>query len=104
MRDACKLDPKSIVTTGTKPLERGFVEAKRAELRDVMTADANAVRTKAGMAHGKAYVDNLLEELDEAILTTRAEYELYSLTLMAKDILDGAIARKVSVGAHYVEG
>ena len=45
----------------------------------------------------------LLEQLDDAILTTRAEYELYSLTLMAKDILDGAIARKVSVGAHYVE-
>ena len=103
MRVTDKLDPKSIVTTGTKTLERGFVEAKRAELRDVMTADANAVRTKAGMAHGKAYVDNLLEQLDDAILATRAEYELYSLTLMAKDILDGAIARKVSVGAHYVE-
>ncbi len=103
MRVMDKLDPRSIVTTGNKPLERGFVEAKRAELRDVMTADANAVRTKVGMAHGKAYVDNLLEQLDDAILATRAEYELYSLTLMAKDILDGAIARKVSVGAHYVE-
>ncbi|MCI8387433.1 MAG: L-aspartate oxidase [Clostridiales bacterium] len=89
--------------SGGKELAYDFVVKKRAELRDVMTNDANAVRTPAGMAHGKAFIDELLSQLDAAKLETRAEYELYSMATIADDILTGAINRKVSVGAHYIE-
>ena len=68
-----------------------------------MTEDANAVRTPKGMAHGKAYVDELKRELEYARLDNRAEYELYSLVSVADYILTGAIARKESIGAHYIE-
>jgi L-aspartate oxidase len=89
--------------SGKIPLAPGYVEAKRAELRNVMTAEANAVRTRAGMERGLKFVRDLLAELDSAKLETRDEYELYSMASVADEIFTGAINRKVSVGAHYVE-
>ena len=97
------------LATSTEPLSDGesrpaeYYVSKRAELRSVMTADANAVRTPKGMAHGKAYVDSLRKELDGLRLDSRAGYELYSMATAADCILTGAINRKESVGAHYIE-
>ena len=48
-------------------------------------------------------VDELKRELEYARLDNRAEYELYSLASVADYILTGAIARKESIGAHYIE-
>lgn len=81
----------------------GYFDEKRRGLKAVMTSDANAVRTPKGMAHGKAYVDSLLAELDSLKLDSRAGYELYSMATAADCILTGAINRKESVGAHYIE-
>ncbi len=78
-----------------------FIE-KRNELRKVMTADANAVRTPKGLAHGMEFISALIAELDDTKLTTRAGYELYSMASAADYIITGAINRKESVGAHYV--
>lgn len=78
-----------------------FIE-KRKELRKVMTADANAVRTPKGLSHGRKFVSALIAELDDTKLTTRAGYELYSMASAADYIITGAINRKESVGAHYV--
>ncbi len=86
-----------------KEYPESFFEEKRAELRKTMTLYANAVRTPKGMAMGKSFVDSLISELDEIKLTDRAGYELYSMASAAKYILDGAIARTESVGAHYIE-
>ena len=77
--------------------------AKRQALRDVMTDKANAVRTPDGMREGKAFIDALLAELDGATLADHADYELYAMAQTADMILTGALNRKESVGAHYVE-
>jgi L-aspartate oxidase len=79
------------------------IAGKRQALRDMMTDKANAVRTPDGMREGKAFVDALLAELDGAALTDRAGYELYAMAQVADMILSGALNRKESVGAHYVE-
>ena len=55
------------------------------------------------MREGKAFVDALLAELDGAAFTDRAGYELYAMAQVADMILTGALNRKESVGAHYVE-
>lgn len=80
-----------------------YFNAKREELRDMMTENANAVRTPKGLAKAKQYVDSLMEELDLSALDSCESFELYSLTTIAKLIIDGATARKESVGAHYIE-
>ncbi len=94
--------PKDPMPAG-EPMARGWTAKTRAHLRDVMTSDANAVRTQAGMAHGKAEIDAILAALDTAALPGRADWELYAMAQNAAYILDGALARRESVGAHYVE-
>ncbi len=79
------------------------IEGKRQKLRDVMTTYANAVRTKAGMKKGKKFVDELLSELESADLKSCAAYELYAMAQVANMVFTGAINRKESVGAHFVE-
>lgn len=101
--DDVELEISEKPLSGRDPLPNGWLAAKRKELRSVMTADANAVRTPKGMAHGKAFVDSLLSELENARLETRAGFELYSMAMIADYILQGAINRKESVGAHYIE-
>lgn len=102
-KDDYELSRQSEALSGGEPLPSGYTAEKRRELREVMTADANAVRTHAGMEHGKKYVDALLSELENKRLDSRAEYELYSLATVADYILTGALARKESIGAHYIE-
>lgn len=102
-KDDIVLERSDKPLSGGTPLASDFAAKKRQELREVMTEDANAVRTPKGMAHGKAYVDELKRELEYARLDNRAEYELYSLASVADYILTGAIARKESIGAHYIE-
>lgn len=80
-----------------------YFEQKRAELRSTMTLYANAVRTQKGMEKGKSFIDSLIAELDGSRLCSRAGYELYSMAVTAEHIFNDAIARTVSVGAHYIE-
>lgn len=99
-----KLTPKLSSTPISGGTDIPFdVTEKRSELRDIMTDKANAVRTVAGMAECKKFTENLLSELENVTLDTPAKYQLYAMAQVADMIITGAIARKESVGAHYVE-
>lgn len=80
-----------------------YVTETAAEIRKVMTEKANAVRTEKGLAEGMAYTEKLLDDLDSVNLTKRSEYELYVMAQIAESVFRGAVARKESVGAHYIE-
>ena len=53
-KDDIVLERSDKPLSGGTPLASDFAAKKRQELREVMTEDANAVRTPKGMAHGKA--------------------------------------------------
>ncbi len=101
--------PADVELPKLEPTEKGeemspvYVAEKRAGLRAVMTSDLNAVRTPKGMARAKAYIDALIAELDGKCLSGRPAYELYSMALVASEIVEGALARRESIGAHYIE-
>ncbi len=95
-------------TLSAEPLSGGTeiafdVAKKREELRTIMTDNANAVRTAAGMAECKAFTEKLLSELEGATLDTPEKYQLYAMAQVADRIITSAIERKESVGAHYLE-
>lgn len=75
---------------------------KIAFLRRTVTKYAGPVRTPLGMAEGKRIVDGLVKEADELKLTTETDFCYYNMLSCAKMILEGAIARKESIGAHYI--
>ncbi len=96
-----------VLKASDAPLSGGEMLAgtdeKRGKLRDMMTANANAVRTQIGLREGKAFAKELLCELEGTSLTDRAQYELYAMAQVADMIFDGALNRPKSVGAHYIE-
>lgn len=78
------------------------VRAKIEFVRATVTKYAGPVRTPNGMAEGKRIIDELFAEAQNYKLTTETHFCYYNMLSCAKMILDGAIARKESIGAHYV--
>ncbi len=72
------------------------------ELREILTKYAGPVRTPDGMKKGKELVDALLEEAQKINFVSEMGFRYYSMLSCSKMVFDGAIARKESIGAHYV--
>ncbi len=89
---------------GQNTLPEAELAQLRTRLRQTMTADVSAVRTVAGLSHAKAEIDALRARLESYCLNSRAAYELYSMSQVASLVVEGALARRESVGAHYLVG
>ncbi len=71
-------------------------------IRDAMTDYANAVRTPSGLRKGAQIISILREKYDNLELMSKEAYEVCNMTTTAELVFEAAIARKESVGAHYV--
>ena len=78
------------------------VRTKMEFVRATVTKYAGPVRTPKGMVEGKRIIDELFAEAQHYKLTKEIDFCYYNMLSCAKMILDGAIARKESIGAHYV--
>ena len=72
------------------------------EVRIIMDTFVGAERTPEGLEKAQTQIQNMLDVLDTKALTTDAATELYAMLTIAKEIVSGALARKESVGAHYI--
>lgn len=80
------------------------IESYRMEIKKLMSKYAGAIRTVAGMESALLRLAELRNLTKNMVLETRQEYELYNMIDVALEVLNGALARKESVGAHYVVG
>ncbi|MGN1094791.1 MAG: hypothetical protein ACI4QR_00215 [Eubacteriales bacterium] len=71
-------------------------------MRGVVTKYAGPVRTPRGIAKGQKIIDTLVDEAQDCNFETESGFCYYNMISCAKMILDGAAARKESIGAHYV--
>ena len=78
------------------------ISEKISVLRDIVTKYAGPVRTPSGMAKGQETVNKLIEEVANSDICTELGFKYYNMLSCAKMIFDGAVARKESIGAHYV--
>ncbi len=99
---AVSLPALSPTSVGTGVLSDAEVAEYRFKIRDLMTRDVAAIRTKAGLSRAKAELDAMAEMLDTVSLKKQLHYELYSMVQTASMIVNGALSRKESVGAHYL--
>ncbi len=76
-------------------------EAAIIGLKGIMVKYCGILRDGGLLAHGLAHVNALLTRLTPARLRTLRDIELYNMASVAAAILQGALARKASVGAHY---
>lgn len=76
-------------------------EASIIELKGIMVKYCGILRNGEQLEYGLSQVETMLQTLRRARLNTLREMELYNMVTISKAILEGAIARRVSVGSHY---
>lgn len=77
-----------------EPLVLDGDKAKKGRLRRIMWEKVSMVRTPEGLQEAKAAIDELLAQENGRLLKLRL--------LTAKAVVESAIARKKSIGVHYI--
>ena len=77
--------------------------AVRSEVQSLMTENAAVIRTEAGLTKASRRVKELRSQIEAVFRPFREYTETLNILLIADAILDAALARKESVGAHYRE-
>ncbi|HMM06671.1 MAG TPA: L-aspartate oxidase [Clostridiales bacterium] len=84
---------------GEKGIFADFVDYDR-EIRFLMTGDCGIVRHGTALAKAASRLKEIVSELDAAALVTTAAVTTHHKALVAKEVLEAALARKESLGAH----
>ncbi len=77
------------------------IDSFRTELRESMTKKCGISRNEAGLREAYASVSAMRERLEPSVLCTLKEMETYNMVSVALTIIQAALERKKSVGAHY---
>jgi len=78
---------------------KGFVN----EIKTNMSLYAGAVRTVDGLLFALERINRIMEYIDKTDIYTVEGLELYSVTQIARMIIESALDRKENIGAHFVE-
>lgn len=71
-------------------------------VKDTMSDYVGPIRTPSGLRKAKEILTAISDRLDNAILETPYEFKVFNGETNALMVVDGAIARKESVGSHYI--
>ena len=85
----------------TPPLTRVETEELRARIKERMTADCGVIRRGGRMEQALEEIQAVYDRVSGSLIHNQRETELLNIATVAKGMLEGAIARKESVGAHY---
>ena len=77
--------------------------AMRKEIQHLMNNHGFVIRTESGMNTALERIKNIKNELENSFFPGREYVEMLNLATIAVTILEAALARKESVGAHYRE-
>ncbi len=86
----------------TEVLGSKYIDGTKGKLRDIMTEYAGPVRTEKGLAEGAGKIYRIYKKLQDIKLEKNEEFELYNMVETAYKIITDALARKESIGAHYI--
>ncbi|MBE6687915.1 MAG: L-aspartate oxidase [Ruminococcaceae bacterium] len=79
------------------------VEQDKQKIKDIMTNNLGAIRHTADMQNAKKDLLTLWKEYDNIICDTPEKLELVNMFEVSYKVICDALARKESVGAHYIE-
>lgn len=92
-----------IKNTGTdKSFSHRDIDALREKLRTTMSKFVGAIRTPSGLAQAKEIVGDIFAKIENIRIYNTDEYELYNMCQVALTVINSAIDRKESIGAHYI--
>ncbi len=71
-------------------------------IKDTMSTYVGPVRYSSGLIKAKEILENISDRLDDVLLETTYEFKVFNSLTNAIMVVDGAMARKESVGSHYI--
>lgn len=77
--------------------------ALRLRIQSLMNEYGGVVRTEAGLRYALDEITSILDKLTSGPSDTRAYIEVLNIATVAQSILEAALAREESVGAHWRE-
>ncbi len=92
------------------PLETDNGERIKAEkldefyalIKKTMSKYVGAVRTQSGLKKAQEIIKEIYNSLEKAYFSTPYEYKIFNMCQISLMIIEGAIERKESIGAHYI--
>lgn len=94
--------PEYFPTVGNGHLTGNYIFRTKAEIREIMTNEAGALRTFGGLERAQRRMQEILGEIENVPLTYAEEFELYNMAQNAAAIICSAAMRRSSAGAHFI--
>ena len=79
------------------------LNALEAKVKKIMSTYAGAVRTADGLLTAEKMLEAHAETLKDKIRKTPYDFKIYNMIQVSRLIVDGALKRKDSIGAHYIK-
>ena len=81
--------------------QEDFINILFGELKQTMTEYVGIIRTENGLKHAKDVINSLKLRVESVISNSRKKYELKNALCVAELIVNSALKRRNSIGAHY---
>ena len=95
------LQPDYVPPIPYRPRFTVDADALRRRVQEIMHSAGSVVRDQAGLTAALTEIREIRRELESGFDDRRVYIELLNITTIAEAILEGALARTESVGAHY---
>ena len=94
---------QEIGSVETVALSKEQISAYKREIKNIMSDDFGAMRNAEDMQSAKHEIERIISECENMECDTQDAMELYNMMEVAHRVAIAALARKTSVGAHYIE-
>ena len=76
-------------------------ESMRADIRKIMTEHAGIVRNREGLSYAQSRLDGYWDAVKDMENESMGDYELQNILLLSRMVIESALEREESRGAHY---
>ena len=77
------------------------IDKIRADIQNTMTEKVGIIRDREGLLEAKRKIDNYVELLSDMKNETIRDFEIQNIALLSKLVIESALEREESRGAHY---
>jgi L-aspartate oxidase len=77
------------------------VKSLKSKIQEIMWNGVGIFRSEESLTNAKMSIEKLSEQIEDSIYQTKEGYELRNMFIVAKLIINSALNRKESRGAHY---
>lgn len=84
------------------PLPSDMADLLEKDIKNLLQTSASAIRRLSRLQNAREKLSQMEESLDAFSLSTPRDFRVYNMCTVAALIVDAALSRRESVGAHYI--